>query len=220
MRNYRQFAYQILLGRRLRDGFVYDGRNKYATGGPTIEPHLGNVILRPGNVFIDIGANAGGWTVPASRLYKQVWAFEPNPSTLEVLRKNVGMNHATNVRIFPCALGERTTKLTMYTSSMEPGKNGFWNHHGDRYTDGHVEVSVKRLDDLAVNVQVSTIKIDTEGFETQVLKGAAQTVRKWRPNLAIETHRDGDAEIIKNMFPMFDWTEFRRHEQTILLTGV
>src|SRR5207249_11332758 len=56
------------------------------------EPYWDPIILKKGGVFIDAGANVGGWTIPAARYYEQVVAFEANPNVASVLHKNVRAN--------------------------------------------------------------------------------------------------------------------------------
>jgi FkbM family methyltransferase len=201
----------FVLHRGMRDGFTYLGPT---TGGPTIESHFADGILQSGHMFVDVGANIGGWSMPASRYYHWVCAFEPTPTTLMILRQNVALNHANNVRIFPYALGDRETDLRLYLG-QNIGQNGFFEDHLDRHTVGTVIVRVRPLD--VFKLDPTAIKVDTEGFEIPVLKGATETIERCKPRLLIETHRDGDADVIMAMFPgLYDWTRFVKHDQVFL----
>ena len=57
------------------------------------------------------------------------------------------------------------------------------------------------------------IKIDTEGYELNVLKGAYQTIQKYKPRLCIETHDERDVRLIEKMLDSYKWTHIQRPAQ-------
>jgi FkbM family methyltransferase len=136
-------------------------------------------LLRPGNLFVDIGANAGGYTVLASAVAgARTAAFEPVPSTHAELRRNVLANGIEALALPRCiGLGDAEGTMTM-TAGL-----GSLNHV---VTDGSrgdtVQVPVRRLDDVLDLEGCRLIKIDAEGFEMNVLRGAARTIAN--PELA------------------------------------
>jgi FkbM family methyltransferase len=126
-------------------------------------------LLRPGDVFLDVGANIGSYTVLAAAVVgAKCVAFEPVPGTFGHLLDNVSVN-----RIGPLctchnmAAGDRdqTVRFTADLDSMNHVCAGQENGRG-------IEVPVKRLDDM-IGADVPTlIKIDVEGYEQAVLEGA------------------------------------------------
>jgi FkbM family methyltransferase len=129
--------------------------------------------LRPGDAFLDVGANIGFYSLLASSVNAgaPVVAFEPHPVTSRRLRENAGINSLSNIRVREVALGSATGSA-MLTSDLgernriETGANG-----------RSVQVSVVTLDgeltELSIDpASVALVKIDTEGFEANVLAGA------------------------------------------------
>ncbi len=131
--------------------------------------------------FIDVGANIGYFTCLLSKLAGpagKVLAVEPEPQNLALLEKNVKTNNAANVVIFPCALGasEGSAMLGLYKPSNR-GRHSLL----DASAKTQIQVPVRTLDDLAresgQNVKSwSLVKIDVEGYEPFVLKGAQETL--------------------------------------------
>jgi FkbM family methyltransferase len=132
-------------------------------------------FLRPGTVFVDVGANVGFYTLLGASLVGDgghVYAFEPSPYAGDKLRTTVAANALSNVTIEAAALGEEAGTAQMhlpatmenYTPSMVAGEG----------VTG-VDVPVFRLDDYleARGVAgVDLMKLDVEGYEPNVLEGA------------------------------------------------
>ena len=141
-------------------------------------------------VVYDVGANCGWFAARAARAGAAVRAFEPVSATADVLERN--LSFAGDARVVRAAAGEQpgTATINLYSSS---GNNSLVERtlppgHPLRHT-GHVEVDVVRLDDLvgADGFPVpDLVKIDVEGFELAVLRGARETLRRHRPVLLLE----------------------------------
>jgi FkbM family methyltransferase len=127
-------------------------------------------LLRRGDLFVDIGANAGAYTVLASAVAgASTVAFEPVPDTYAELCRNIRAN-GIDALVRPLQIGVGDTDRTM---AMTSGL-GSLNHialKGSR--DATVEVPVRRLDDILGDECCTLMKIDAEGFEMNVLRGAA-----------------------------------------------
>lgn len=124
---------------------------------------------------IDVGAHVGLWTIPASTRAR-VHAFEPNPKTLQHLRKNVEANKATdNVIIHDVLLGD-PGKMYHEGGAQASGSN-YYREGGD--------LKAKTLDDIVTD-PVTFIKIDVEGMEPEVLDGAQRILAEDHPYLFIE----------------------------------
>lgn len=132
--------------------------------------------LRPGDLFCDVGANAGVYTILASKVAgARVAAFEPVPQTYSLLMQNVWANDvASLVDARQCGVGSHradlhfTADLWSFNHVVEPG------------TAGSVEVPVDTLDALLEGRVPFLIKIDVEGFEGEVVAGAERTLRDSR----------------------------------------
>jgi FkbM family methyltransferase len=163
-----------------------------------MEPDISRFIrsfLRPGMVFADCGANLGFYSLLASRrVYPEggVDAFEPTPSTFERLRRNVALNHAGNVVTHACALGAR--RATARVFRVEPRSHAMNALlPGDGVGEVVGECEVRPLDELILDGEMDPpdlMKIDVEGFELEVLRGAEALLRGPRPpTIIIELSR-------------------------------
>lgn len=141
-------------------------------------------ICKNGDVVIECGAHHGLTAVVASKWVGaegHIYCFEPNPENLAILHKNLGLNGVTNVTVIPKAVGSAAGTIKISNSSSNSHVLKGKEHVG-------VDVDVVRIDDYAY-VNPVAIKIDVEGFETDVLKGAAD-ILKSKPKLMIELHPD------------------------------
>ena len=134
---------------------------------------------QPKRTMVDIGANIGRWCKEFHKDYEMIWAFEPAPYNLECLQKNT--EHQTNVKVKGYGLGEGNHKATL-SIAVE-------NHLGSTMAkpDPNGDIEIQRLDDQGFE-NVDLLKIDVEGYETEVLKGGKQTIDKCSPLIAIERH--------------------------------
>jgi FkbM family methyltransferase len=135
----------------------------------------------------DVGANVGFYTLLFARLIgggAQVFAFEPLPCNLELLRRHVEMNRYQNVRVLSCALGDFD------------GETGFDPGPGPSTTMAHIaaegplRVCCSTADTLVAAGEVQApdvIKIDVEGAEAHVLRGARRAMEH-HPVIFLATH--------------------------------
>ncbi len=133
-------------------------------------------FLRPDDLFIDIGANIGSYTVLASgQVGAKTIAFEPVPSTFKYLLANISINNLQKkVTALPIALGAIKGNIEFAIS-----KDMMNNHVAEKNEMADkLEVPVVKLDDvMADQLDPALIKIDVEGYETDVLKGAINTLQ-------------------------------------------
>lgn len=124
-------------------------------------------FLRPGDLFFDIGANVGAYTILASgEIGATTVAIEPVPSTFKFLSDNIVINKlAEKVQLLNVALGSNSGTIK-FTNSLDT-----LNHVATVNEPGTIDVVVKKMDDITFQIPV-LIKIDVEGFETEVLNGA------------------------------------------------
>ena len=145
---------------------------------PSVETSIRS-ILRPGDIFIDAGANIGYYTVLASQLVGekgQVFSFEMVPITADILRLHVQKNVLNNVKVIEGALAE-TADLTVQASLVE-GKSGQSSISIDKGTI-KIEVSTITLESTLKDVpSIDLIKMDLEGAELGALKGMGSDLQK------------------------------------------
>jgi FkbM family methyltransferase len=126
-------------------------------------------FLREGDLFLDIGANVGSYTVLASGVCRaKTWAFEPDPNTLQYLKRNVTVNNLSAlVRVSECALGAYHGEVPFTVGLDTVNRIAVTN-------DMNVQmVRQERLDTVIDSSQPIMIKVDVEGAEGRVLQGAA-----------------------------------------------
>jgi FkbM family methyltransferase len=140
-------------------------------------PHIRN--FRHG---VDIGANCGIWTRVMARCFGLVTAFEPNPEVIECFWLNNPWRENAGLVLYKNALGEQAGKVRLNTQLRSTAFT-----RAD--PDGDLEVTVRTLDSFNLP-QVDFIKIDVEGFEYPVVRGAVETIQKWRPTMIVEQKPD------------------------------
>jgi FkbM family methyltransferase len=129
-------------------------------------------LLRPGDLFVDIGANVGTYVVLGAAVAgARTIAYEPVEATLRYLRDNVGLNHVgDSVSIRTVALGAEPGRIR-FTNDAGP-----MNHVALSGNASTVDVDVVRLDDDLERQVPLLIKLDVEGYEAAVLRGATKTL--------------------------------------------
>lgn len=144
---------------------------------PATTDYLKNHVKR-GDIALDIGAHVGYYTLLFAELVGpdgRVYAFEPNPDMMKVLKFNVKSNGFENVTFIQKAASDFTGKTRLYvpevtdTASLNPMT-------GVRKI---IEIESVRVDDLNIG-QIDFVKIDVEGAEFRVLKGMDEALY-WNP---------------------------------------
>jgi FkbM family methyltransferase len=131
--------------------------------------------LRPEDLFVDVGANVGAYMLLASAVAgARTIAIEPSPSTFQYLERNVRLNNlGTRVSTLHAALGRKEGRL-MLTEGLGTENYVCANSNAT----GAVEVNVMSLDMAVSGLNPALIKMDVEGFETEVVAGAPETLRR------------------------------------------
>lgn len=142
-------------------------------------------MLRPDDLFVDIGANVGSYTILASAVCGgRTIAVEPDPQTCASLRRNVDINGlGARVDVVQAALGahDGVVRFTVGHDTM--------NHIASDDDEASQEVALRRLDDIAFGKDPVLVKMDVEGFEGDVVEGGGGTLGN--PSLlAIITEND------------------------------
>ena len=134
----------------------------------------------PGTAAIDVGANIGNHTVfLAAIIGARVHAFEPCPENHALLTHNVTANRLHNtVAVHHCALGDADGSGTIELRMPD-------NYGTTCVRSGEGDVPVRRLDDI-VSEPIGLLKIDVEGSEAAVLRGAQKLIATWLPDIFVE----------------------------------
>ena len=157
-------------------------------------------------VIFDIGANRGRYTVlMAQGTNRHVYAFEPEPENLRVLRQEIVKNNLRNVEVHGLALSdhEGIEELMLVPNtgghSIHKVLDGMrWKHR----LSNSIKVAVITLDKWCEHNdigRVDGIKLDVEAHEVEVLRGAKETLKKYHPLIALETHQTVDLEELKTI---------------------
>lgn len=151
-------------------GEIYDDRDYDRAPG---------FIARDGWVVVDVGANAGVFAVQQAQRGARVFAFEPNPDCYRRLSKTLAANGLNDsVNLFDVALGAHPGHATLIVPRGWTS-NGTMVPTGDATAENTVDIVVDSLDRIAPRlgiVRIDLLKVDTEGAEVEVLRGAGQTL--------------------------------------------
>ncbi|MHA2401413.1 MAG: FkbM family methyltransferase [Candidatus Kariarchaeaceae archaeon] len=129
--------------------------------------------------FLDVGGHIGTMSIPFSLMYDNVHAFEPCETNYKFLTENIKTNEINNVHAHNVAVSNRVSKVSVFRH---------YEHNSGCYAvkdDSEGSVDCITLDDLGFE-DVDFVKIDVQGKELEVLEGAINTIRKYKPLLMIE----------------------------------
>jgi FkbM family methyltransferase len=187
-----------------RDGLAWEldlteGIDLYVYLAGRFEWRLSRVLtglVRPGDTVLDVGANIGAHTLPLARATGpagRVIAYEPTAFAFGKLLTNIALNPDLAPRIVPVQamlVGARSEPVqpSVYSSwPLVPARDLHAEHRGRAMaTDGARAITLDdHLRDLEVQ-RVDLVKIDVDGFECSVLRGAKEALRRWRPVLVME----------------------------------
>lgn len=190
--------------------------------------------VNSGDVVIDVGANIGAMTIPLAQKNKSgyVVAFEPQEFIFQTLCGNVAINNLHNVKLFQRAVNDQPNAV-LYVPNVNYEKEG--NFGGVEMTElcpteitKNYPVMTMTIDQLKLS-RVNLIKIDVEGMEPSVLRGAVETIERTRPLLYLECDRAKNmpeimAFLISTNYkcgihspPLFNKDNVERNERDVLL---
>jgi FkbM family methyltransferase len=146
-------------------------------------------FLTSGMTVLDVGANVGSFTLLASRLVGptgRIIAVEPVPENWGCLAKFIDENHLGNVETAEIALGDQNGELLLDLGAKSGGHSAVL-----RRTGRYISVPQRTLDSLVEEFTIRDLgfmKIDVEGYEPEVLRGAEETIRRTRPIIAVSAY--------------------------------
>ncbi len=204
-------------------GRSFDQYGEYSEG----EVALFRQLLRPGDVALDVGANIGAHTIAMAQFVGPqgiVYAFEPQRIVFQILCGNVALNELGNVKAMPNAVGASPAAIKVPVVNY-----GALNNFGGLAIGGDAgeDAAVITLDSLNLPA-ARLIKIDVEGMEIDVLRGAKATIERCRPLLYLENDRiERSSALVRQIMdlgyrlwwhltPLFNADNFLRNPNNVL----
>ena len=154
--------------------------------------------IKPGDTFIDVGANIGRFSAVMAKRKLQVYSFEPIKSNFSLLNKNIRKNKLNRfVKAYNLALGNKKQNSKI---SYIPHKHGEASIILDFKGGLKEEIKVDKFDNLKISPRNNCfMKIDVEGFEYNVLLGASKFIKKYGPKIIIEIWNENTKEYLKEL---------------------
>jgi FkbM family methyltransferase len=142
-------------------------------------------LIKDDAVVVDAGANCGIFSTFAAKNHPDctVYAFEPTPNTFGTLLEST--KTYPNIKCLNYALGDVNKQAYIVEEKRDNGNN----HIGDK----GVPVEMKTLESFSLPVDF--LKIDAEGYEANILKGAAKTIRQFHPIIAMSAYHHPEDKI-------------------------
>ena len=166
--------------------------------------------------FVDIGGYSGETSIDFIRWcdgkYRAIDIFEPNPVMIEKCREKIERDHLTKVTLHPLAICDSNTIAPFFIN-----KDFFYTARLDE--NGNHFVQTDTLDNVIQDKKITFIKIDVEGAESRVIKGAKNTIRNNKPRMAISVYHKIDdfyvvAEELLNICPSYKFKLRHYHTDT------
>lgn len=181
--NYRNLRFAVYND---RDHFISSIiRNNQDWEGDQLDFIIQNIADTNRNM-LDVGGDIGSYSVILSKYFNTVHCFEPHIDHYNIINHNIALNGITNVITYNSACSDAAGKCVMETVHKNQVKKS---------DDGEVDVVV--LDDV-IEDPIHFLKIDVEGHEYEVLKGAEKLIKRSYPDIYLETHPTIVADSTKN----------------------
>lgn len=150
--------------------------------------------LRGEQIFLDIGAHIGLYSLPASQVMDgRIYAFEPSDKNQQVLREHLKMNQVSNVEVIGSLVGETSSESIEFYEDQEVSALNSQVMTDRMKSSGRFETRLKiqiSIDDFCSEREIrpDVIKIDVEGAEAGVLRGAVETLKASHPLVYLSVH--------------------------------
>jgi FkbM family methyltransferase len=174
-------------------------------------------------VVFDVGAHAGQFAKIFARLAPKgrVYAFEPGTYARSILRLALYLNRASNVAIVPMGLGEAPGLAVMTLPVKRPGSYGFGLAHlgahdrpGETREEAIALTTIDAFAALAGLARLDFVKVDIEGWELRLVRGALATLRRFRPVMLLEivgSHLARGGDDVAGAWRLLGELDYRAH---------
>lgn len=129
---------------------------------------------------VDVGGHVGLWSFNLAHTFARVHTFEPVAEHRECFQHNIPVHLRSKIDLHACALGMEEGAVSICTTPTSSG---------DSWVDGAGDIPLHTLDSFELE-DVDLLKVDCEGYEELVLRGAMRTITTWRPVVMVEQKRD------------------------------
>jgi FkbM family methyltransferase len=165
------------------------------------EPNLTAYIrrtLRPGDVFVDVGANIGYYSLLAASLVRStgaVVAIEASPQICALLQKNIELNAVPNVRVVNCAAAYDAGEIPVYAAKSDNiGQTSTMPRGGNIYAGTVQALPLQNILTESEALGARIIKIDVEGAEPPILRSILENLNRYSPNCEVAAEISVDNE--------------------------
>jgi len=147
-------------------------------------------IVKPGDVFLDLGANIGYFSllVASNSPSVKVISFEPVAGLFQNMNDNIFLNNSKNITTVNAAVGEMSEEKELFVSAPDNlGMSSF--HQPENYSGKKERIKVETIDDWFKTsglAKIDIVKLDIEGSELAALKGMKEVLQKQKPVLIVE----------------------------------
>ncbi|MEP6747111.1 MAG: FkbM family methyltransferase [Bacteroidota bacterium] len=160
-------------------------------------------LTEPGNFVLDIGANIGfvsGLFSHRTGPGGKVWSFEPNPVIINRLKKNISNSKYGNITLYPFALSDSNSEGFLEFPDIFSYNQGVaYVENNGSHSAKAMKIDLRKLDDMiGSDILINVVKIDVEGHELSVFKGAEKLIdNKQITNIVYEDHDPYPSPIAK-----------------------
>ncbi len=185
-----------------------------------VQDYLDEATIEDDAIFLDVGGNIGVYSILLRDYFAEVFAFEPNPVTFEVLQANLALAGAGNTTAINKALSDTQGVVPIFVP-----QNG--NLGWATLDEAHHEIPVNRADVACTTLdefvasngiepgKIKLIKIDVEGHETSVIRGGEKTLSENRPALLCEVLSDSSGTDLLSHLKALGYTSFEVFKRDI-----
>ncbi len=172
--------------------------------------------LKKGDMAYDIGANIGYFTVIMGVVVSgegKISSFEPMPNNLVKLKENIILNNLKNITINEIALSDRTGEIQMHSPVDDLAFASIYTPDNASTNTGNIiNVKTDLLDNIWTNSgepDISVIKLDVEGAEVAVLKGALNCLKTCKPKILLEANSEEEFNSIRKIIEPLNYTYYQ-----------
>jgi len=165
-----------------------------------------------GDIIFDVGANVGEYTLNFARSVGstgKIFSFEPHPLVFKKLQHHIQINRMNHIKYYNMGLSDAPGKLHMSICETRNSGGRSVSKNNQKENKGEsTQVEVVQLDSIMEQENLShidLIKIDVEGHELRVLKGAEKLIVKYKPNLYIEVNNSNLQNHGDSSATLFQW---------------
>jgi len=211
---------EILITMKSDEGLLLCGDKSIHVARSDYEAPLRKFFDLKKGVFIDIGANLGKYTILMGKKLGDkgsVISIEPESHTIKLLKQNIVLNKLKNVVVVGKACSSKTGKSTLYLEGTKYS-GGLHSLKKHAHHVGKTKIEVETLDSIISKLgfkRADLIKIDVEGSELEVLRGAQKIITDYHPKIICESLDKKSEEKITNLLKKFKYKVKRIDKENV-----